>query len=458
MKSIWLGLAGVAACTASAAADDVSSRYHSKAAVSEATYNWSGFYAGVHAGYGVGVTEWTPMDIRGDGGFGGVQAGYNQQIGNLVLGVEADIGFGKISGERNLSALGQLTLAQRSSIDWLSTVTGRVGFANGRWMTYAKAGAAWSSQQYGEDLNRTAAPVTTLSGSGRDNRNGWVVGAGVEYALAGNWSVRGEYDFVNFPESTFVVAGTVNPGGAFTGSGTTTQALHLVKLAVNYQFGAPKEAKPIAPLRYAAAGFDWTGLYLGAQAGYGGGKVDWLDNDGAVYHTRGGFAGGQVGANVQLGVVLLGVEAELVGGNLGGGVQLVGGPTTVDFNTRTEWLGMATARVGMITAERWLTYVKAGVAAAEHRQSIYTSQGPLFADLAGPRLDTGVVLGAGVEYALAPNWSVKAEYNHIDFKRSNALIEGNVNAPPLVGQFYQAFTIKQNVELAKIGVNYHFAP
>jgi opacity protein-like surface antigen len=68
------------------------------------------------------------------------------------------------------------------------------------------------------------------------------------------------------------------------------------------------------------------------------------------------------------------------------------------------------------------------------------------------------VVGAGVEYAFAPNWSVKAEYNYIGFGHDKASLEGVINAPPLVGPYYLNADIAQTMQLGKIGVNYHFAP
>lgn len=172
----------------------------------------------------------------------------------------------------------------------------------------------------------------------------------------------------------------------------------------------------------------------------------------------GGFGGGQIGANVQLGVIVMGVEGELVGGNIGGSTRITDTSVNFDMGSRLDWLAMCTARIGMVTDERWLTYLKGGVAVAGDRHSISTVSGPMYANLDGSRIRTGYVVGAGVEYAFAPNWSVKAEYNYIGFGHDNASLEGVINAPPTVGPFYMNADIAQNMQLGKIGVNYHFAP
>jgi opacity protein-like surface antigen len=68
------------------------------------------------------------------------------------------------------------------------------------------------------------------------------------------------------------------------------------------------------------------------------------------------------------------------------------------------------------------------------------------------------VVGAGVEYAFAPNWSAKLEYNYVDLGSDKAVLEGNINVPPMAGPYYLSSTIEQTMQIAKIGVNYRFAP
>ncbi|MDB5602850.1 MAG: outer membrane protein beta-barrel protein [Xanthobacteraceae bacterium] len=448
MNRIWMialaACAGIDAGTAQAAP------------LADRAYNWTGIYTGVHAGYGVGNTDWPTVAIPTDGALGGVQLGYNQQIGNLLFGIEGDFTFSGISGDRKLTMLSLGTLTQTSKVNWLSTATGRIGFVGGSWLTYAKAGAAWVNENHGFE---TTTPAGNTSLAGRENRTGWIVGAGAEYALADKWSVRAEYNFINFAHSVFAINGTT-PAGALDSSGETTQTLHLVKLGVNYQFGAPAAATTVAPVQFVPTSFDWSGAYVGAQAGYGRSVTTVRDFDPDGQFTgAGGFAGGQIGANAQLGIVVFGVEAELVGGDLGGSANFVS-PLLVNTNlaSRTDWLAMATARFGILTNERWLSYVKAGVAAAHERHANALVQGPDTLDVAGSRIHTGLVVGFGVEYGFARNWSAKLEYDHINFGSETATVEGELNSSGASGHVYAGRQIEQSVQLGKIGVNYHFAP
>jgi opacity protein-like surface antigen len=156
--------------------------------------------------------------------------------------------------------------------------------------------------------------------------------------------------------------------------------------------------------------------------------------------------------------MVFGVEAEIAGGNIGGSRRFMQDLIAVDLKTRTDWLAMATARIGMVTNERWLTYAKAGIAVAHDQHSLALAMDPLSAGLAGSRIHTGFVVGAGVEYALASNWSAKLEYNYVDLGSDKAVLEGNINVPPMAGPYYLGTTIEQTMQIAKIGVNYRFAP
>jgi len=452
---IVAGIACMAFTAASAQADDVGSR-------AKGAYNWTGFYAGVHAGYGFGNTDFGnsdfgALDIQGKGGLGGIQLGYNQQIGNILFGIEGDFSFAGFNGERSLT-FAPVTITQNSKIKWLSTVTGRVGFANGPWLTYAKAGVAWAKQDYGYLLTVTA-PAETINMSVSERRSGWIVGAGIEYALANQWSVRGEYNFINFADRAFTATGTDSLSGPTYTNGHAMQNLHLVKLGLNYQLGGPKNTNTIEPVAYAAAGYDWSGIYIGGQFGYGSVKNNWREFDPlGGYSSKGGLVGGQIGANVQVGVLVFGAEVELLGGNIKGSTAFTT-TGTATLTTKSDWLAMATARVGFATNERWLPYLKLGVAAMNDRHTLDIVQtGVGFANFSAQRVHTGLVIGGGLEYVFAKNWSARMEYDYIDFGTETVVSAGVINAPPLVGAIFNRNQISTSMHLAKVGVNYHFAP
>src|SRR6202000_1731518 len=121
------------------------------------------------------------------GFLGGLQGGYNYQIGQFVLGVEGDWSWSGMSGASSFGANNFTT-----DVDWTATLTGRAGIAFDRWLVYAKGGAAWARDRFSTKFY--TAPGVEVT----DTRLGWTVGAGVEYAFAPQWTAKLEYNYMDF--------------------------------------------------------------------------------------------------------------------------------------------------------------------------------------------------------------------------------------------------------------------
>lgn len=206
-------------------------------------FNWTGFYVGVHGGYAGGdlsVSDTNggvapgPFDYRTRGGFGGGQAGYNFQTGNLVLGIEGDFSYlansGKgIIGSANAAAHQDLTLGS----GMLADVTGRVGFAAGPVLLYAKGGAAWFTGSAGQ---ATTNPGYATTGTGQFS--GWTAGAGAEYKLTQNISIKAEYQHFDFGsrDGYQTNVGDLSSPIGYRFNNSTSLKFDTVKAGVNYQF------------------------------------------------------------------------------------------------------------------------------------------------------------------------------------------------------------------------------
>ena len=93
-------------------------------------------------------------------------------------------------------------------------------------LLYGKAGGGWV------DNSATVTNLTTGASISASNRNsGWLVGAGVEWALAGNWSAKLEYDFLHLDSLTF------GPGPFLGDTFTTNREIQMLKVGLNYRFG-----------------------------------------------------------------------------------------------------------------------------------------------------------------------------------------------------------------------------
>jgi outer membrane immunogenic protein len=220
MKRLFLALASLAALTGSAAAADLSRpapQPYYKAAVAPPVYNWTGFYIGINGGGGFGRSVWDRTGgFNTSGGLVGGTLGYNYQVGQAVFGVEGDIDWADINGTTNNAC----ALGCKTSDDWLSTVRGRLGYAADRFMPFITGGAA-----FGDIKTSTSG----FAGATQTNA-GWTVGAGLEFAIAQNWTAKAEYLYVDL--------GKFNCGLScgVTATDNVSFTTNLVRAGVNYRF------------------------------------------------------------------------------------------------------------------------------------------------------------------------------------------------------------------------------
>ncbi|MGA7972523.1 MAG: outer membrane protein [Pseudolabrys sp.] len=186
--------------------------------------NWAGFYAGLHAGYGWGHSNWfssasgANADMNPDGAVVGGQLGYNYQIQKFIVGVETDIAW---SGQKgSITGTSCLTACETKN-PWLGTTRARIGMpfgATGAWLPYVTGGVAYG------DVEVSDGGLTRKS-----TRWGWTVGGGVEMMFAPAWSAKLEYLYVDLGKFTTIGDGTAPP---FDVSYHT----NLVRAGVNYHF------------------------------------------------------------------------------------------------------------------------------------------------------------------------------------------------------------------------------
>jgi outer membrane immunogenic protein len=209
---------------------------------------WGGFYVGGRLGGAWSNSDWhydnpnwfntlgaellgTTFGFDGSGVIGGGQAGFNYQSGGLVLGVE-----GSLAGaDLNDDSPGPWWPTDRYATETglLATVTGRLGYAQDRWLVYGKAG--WAGAEIDLTLNDTENGVRARSS---EWANGWIVGGGAEYAVGRHISLGVEYDYADLDLDRHRT-GCNCPSGL--GGGTPVVdadiAIQSVTARLNYRFG-----------------------------------------------------------------------------------------------------------------------------------------------------------------------------------------------------------------------------
>jgi outer membrane immunogenic protein len=256
-----------------AMAADLAARPYTKAppAVAAALYNWTGPYVGFNAGAVLNDTRddiyptgcfltgacggvATSNPLRSDSvrlnqvGFtGGVQGGYNWQRDRWVFGVEGDINYNGINDgsfiNRPLAAplAGNIVHTETDKLQWFGTLRGRAGVtATPNLLLYATGGLAFGQIKSASVTTFTLGGDTYI-GSLDDTRVGWTVGGGGEWMVAPNWSIKGEYLYVDlgkagYNQACVVACGVIVPPLSYQTDLRIRE--HIARFGVNYHFGA----------------------------------------------------------------------------------------------------------------------------------------------------------------------------------------------------------------------------
>ncbi|TWB94698.1 outer membrane immunogenic protein [Bradyrhizobium macuxiense] len=266
---VGAGLISFVGFASAASAADLSERSWTKAPPLVApAFNWSGFYAGVNVGGGwydggnvttssnvasivppANIVRVPVSNSNQAGVTAGGLVGYNYQIDRVVLGVEADLNYVDLKSTRNGSTIaalpggvtGSFNLQNTSKVDWFGTVRGRIGFVpTERLLIYATGGLA-----YGEvktNIANSSAFSTGLSrlwlGDNSDVRVGWTAGGGAEYAFTNNWTLRGEYLYVDLGTSgtTATFQGTDPLQSQIRYNASRENRFSVARAALSYKF------------------------------------------------------------------------------------------------------------------------------------------------------------------------------------------------------------------------------
>jgi len=207
------------------------------------SFSWTGFYAGVHGGYGWGDVDYSfnddghYNDDAGDkfghsvgGGVFGGQVGYNYQINNFVLGIAGSLSWSDIGKSGVVSPFDDDDIWE-TKVDWYGTVTPRIGYAFDRAQIFAKGGLAFGRvSNYVHDNSDYV--------EAKDTRTGWTVGAGAEYAVTNNVLLGLEYNYVDLGSYTVDqenIDFDGGPGGSSTNHDVDTK-FSTVTATIGYKF------------------------------------------------------------------------------------------------------------------------------------------------------------------------------------------------------------------------------
>jgi outer membrane immunogenic protein len=283
-----------------------------------------------------------------------------------------------------------------------------------------------------------------------------MLGLGAEYAFMNNWSVKAEYNLLDFSDPKAVdergtltsFAGVTSPIGTRV---NVVERIHLAKIGLNYHFGQRRaEIAPSIP----RTGYNWSGFYVGGQIGW-----QWLEGDfkdpayephiGTDYDDDDIVYGGHAGFNFQYDAFVFGFEADLEGTDLdaeGTDTSVFG--DTVTGRAKIDLEASLRARLGW-AFDNILFYATGGIAIADGDFS-YTYENNGITDRFSDTL-SGWTIGGGVEYGLSENLSTRLEYRYTDYDE----VSGDITkccAPPPNAQDHDLES-----HTVRLGVSYRFS-
>ena len=198
-----------------------------------AVRSWTGFYGGLHGGWGWGRTEvrdplfnptLNPTETKYNGPLVGAQVGVNWQLANVVVGAELDGSWAFVRGNTSRNPA-IITSSTNNGMGYkaLATGTARVGYAMDQWLFYAKGGVAWADME----ITTQIAPLPTTY---HRSLIGAVGGAGVEVAFLRNVSAKVEYNLIYLPTDhlEYVTVGT---------NSSLDHLAQLIKFGINVRLG-----------------------------------------------------------------------------------------------------------------------------------------------------------------------------------------------------------------------------
>jgi outer membrane immunogenic protein len=252
MRRYLIAMAVLAATTTAGLAADLPVAAPPPAPLPPPVFSWTGFYIGGNVGgawsdsQSTAVTEFSSSSSypkgtifsksNGSGVIGGFQGGFNWQVANFVFGAEGEYDWSGVSGSETTVSPAHSTISETTTakIRDIYMATGRVGYAFNNWLFYVKGGGAWDNFNTSSNVFSNSVLAATSGSSG--SRSGWVVGGGIEWAIWNNFSVKIEYDHLDFGNQSVTVfghSGSIKGESALRSVNSTADE---VKFGLNYRF------------------------------------------------------------------------------------------------------------------------------------------------------------------------------------------------------------------------------
>jgi outer membrane immunogenic protein len=225
----------------------------------------------------------------------------------------------------------------------------------------------------------------------------------------------------------------------------------------------PPSPPPRAPAAYIppAPVFTWTGFYIGGNLGAAWTQGKLSDTNGNSWSNaqQAVFAGGgQVGANYQFNWAVVGIEADFdwLANNHNSSNAIDTSIGAIQFSANNRWMTTIAGRFG-VAADNWLFYAKGGggwVGVSNPTITNVTTGGSI--SVSNSNSNSGWLAGGGIEWAFAPNWTARLEYDFLGLSSQSHTVTATIpTLPPTT--FTDTITVSnRDVQTLTLGINYLF--
>ncbi len=393
---------------------------------------WSGFYVGLHVGAVDTSTsvqdeddivldpEGIPVFTNGLDAAAGIHGGYNWLYGSALVGIEADYSWTN-SGYSRLYDDGNTFLS--SQIDGMASVRARLGLAAGNALAYVTGGAALiKAQIHASDVGSVGENVNF------DHFMAMVMGAGAEIKITPNLSLRGEYLFYAFDEQSTVCPACVS-GQPQNADGQ----IHSFRAGLSYYLNANGTGMPEVEVA------DWSGFYAGLHAGLVDSTTGMRDESNDIINQDAGVTvfttsldiGGGIyaGYQYQMQNAVIGVEVDYTFTNAGD-ARFIDTQFTNEFiSSEIEGFGSVRGKIGLAAGDA-LFYTTGGIGFVKADLLAYSTIPDEVVEFGH---FTALVVGAGTEFKLKDNWSIRAEYLYYGFDEQSDICN-NCGTDPIYAE------------------------
>lgn len=378
-------------------------------------YNWSGLYVGAGIGlgtsvHGIGINDFPFLiedayfnGLGGDGVFGEVSIGYDYLVSQrFLIGGFADFHFGNIGPELDFGG-GSIELTNQYGFD----AGARLGYLfNPTTLGYVLGGYAWQRFK--------------LDGDGgidfEEDRDGYVVGVGMETVLTGAWTLRTEYRYSYYGDDTVL---SFNNGDDFTDI-FVEPSTHTFHLGVNYKFGADNGGGPAIEV----PAYNWTGFYVGVAGAAGAAVTEFSGGGDSLDGIGGEGVRGEINAgyDYDFGSFVAGIMVDAHYGNGKSELNLDFGGPSIDIDAKADYGFDILARAGMKVNEATLAYVLGGY--SWQNFEVEASATGVGSETIAEWDVNGFTIGGGLETAVTSNVTVGFEYRFTKFEDADLDLGG----------------------------------